>query len=263
MSIPARIVLIAAIAAWSGVAAGEEAKEPASRPLACEARTVAEVDYTLCAIDLTIARPRLFWKKPDGDPYRSFADLAKAVAADGKSLTFAMNAGMYADDFSPMGLHVEDGRELRPVNRFEFKSSAAVVPNFYKQPNGVFYLDEDGAGILPTKIFLKRRIEPSFATQSGPMLVIDGKLNTIFIAGSTDRKIRSGVGTCEGGVLHFAISDDAVNFHEFASLFRDELKCANALFLDGGRGAGMFVPALDREDWSGHGGYGPMIGLVE
>ena len=59
------------------------------------------------------------------------------------------------------------------------------------------------------------------------------------------------------------ISDDPVNFHDFATLFLDELKCPDALFLDGGRGAGMFVPALGRQDWSGHGGYGPMIGLVE
>ena len=31
----------------------------------------------------------------------------------------------------------------------------------------------------------------------------------------------------------FAISSEPVNFHEFASLFRDSLGCANALFLDG------------------------------
>lgn len=258
MSMTMTIILAIALVGWATIAAGEDVKEPAASPLSCAARTVADVDYTLCSIDLKIARPRLYWKKADGEPYRSFAELAKTVAADGKSLTFAMNAGMYADDFSPMGLHIEDGRELRPINRFEFKPSADVVPNFYKQPNGVFFLDEAEAGILPTKAFVKRRGKPAFATQSGPMLVIDGKLNTIFIAGSTDRKIRSGVGRCEGDMLRFAISDDAVNFYDFATLFRDELKCPNALFLDGGRGAGMFVPALGREDWSGHGGYGPM-----
>jgi uncharacterized protein YigE (DUF2233 family) len=95
------------------------------------------------------------------------------------------------------------------------------------------------------------------------MLVIDGKINPIFIPGSTDRTRRSGVGICEGGVVRFAISDDSVNFHDFATLFRDELKCADALFLDGGGGAGIYVPALDREDWSGHGGFGPIVGLVE
>ena len=254
-----RTAVVAAVSACCGVAmAGEPAKA-----LSCAPRTGGDIDYTICSIDLKVARPRLFWKKADGEPYKAFADLAGAVEADGKMLTFAMNAGMYADDFSPMGLYVEDGQELRPANTFEFKPSASVIPNFYKKPNGVFFWNEEGAGILPTKAFLKRRDKPAFATQSGPMLVIDGKLNSIFIPASTDRKLRSGVGVCDGDLLRFAISDDPVNFHDFATLFRDELKCANALFLDGGRGAGMFVPSLGREDWSGHGGYGPIVALVE
>ena len=231
--------------------------------LACEARTFGEAGYLVCSIDPRITRPRLFWKGSDGEPYRTFAGAAEAVRATGGSLVFAMNAGMYADDFSPMGLYVEDGRELRPANRFEVKPSVGVVPNFYKQPNGVFFLTEKEAGILPTGVFLKRRPKATFATQSGPMLVIDGAVNSIFIPGSKDRTRRSGVGVCEHGHLRFAISDGPVNFHDFATLFRDELKCSDALFLDGGRGAGIYVPAMAREDWSGHGGYGPMIGLVE
>jgi len=212
---------------------------------------------------LKLARPRLFWKGADGQPYRTFANLAKAVADEGKSLTFAMNAGMYADDFSPMGLYVEDGDEQRPANTVKLKPSTNPVPNFYKKPNGVFFIDDTGAGILPTEIFLKRKQKADFATQSGPMLVIENKLNPIFIMGSTDRKRRSGVGVCAGDTLRFAISDAPVNFHDFARLFRDELKCPDALFLDGGRGAGIYVRAMDREDWSGHGGYGPIVGLVE
>jgi uncharacterized protein YigE (DUF2233 family) len=64
-------------------------------------------------------------------------------------------------------------------------------------------------------------------------------------------------------VVRFAISDGPVNFHDFAEFFRAELKCPYALFLDGGRGAGIYVPAMGREDRSGHGGYGPVVGLVE
>jgi len=243
-------------------AGGTAYAEPASA-LSCEHRTVAETGYVICSIDPKIARPRQFWKESDGEPYRTFAAVAEATKATGKSLLFAMNAGMYADDFSPMGLYVEDGKELRPANTFEVKPAAGVVPNFYKQPNGVFFLTEKEAGILPTGVFLKRRPKATFATQSGPMLVIGGKLNPIFIPGSKDQTLRSGVGVCEGGQLRFAISDDPVNFHDFAVLFRDALKCPDALFLDGGRGAGIYVPAMDREDWSGHGGYGPMFGLVE
>lgn len=232
--------------------------------LSCETRTASAVDYIVCSVDPAIARPQLFWKGAEGKPYLTFAQVAEAVGADGSTLVFAMNAGMYAEDFSPMGLLIVGGETLHPINRYAFDKPAGAVPNFYKMPNGVFFIDENGPAILPTERYAaERRSKVTEATQSGPMLVIDGALNPIFIPGSTDRRRRSGVGICAGGLIRFAISEAPVNFHDFASLFRDDLACANALFLDGGRGAGIYVPALDREDLSGHGGYGPIVGLVE
>ncbi|MGO4611234.1 phosphodiester glycosidase family protein, partial [Variovorax sp. 2RAF20] len=74
------------------------------------------------------------------------------------------------------------------------------------------------------------------------MLVIDNGINPIFIPGSTDRTRRNGVGICADGTLRFVISEDRVNFHDFARLFRDDLKCPDALFLDGGRGTGLYNP---------------------
>jgi uncharacterized protein YigE (DUF2233 family) len=254
-----RALLVAAATMTGGAALPSES----ASALSCVARTFEAVDYAICTIDLDAARPRLFWKDADGRPYRTFANVAKAVARTGKTLTFAMNAGMYDGDFTPMGLYVEDGRQYLSANTVRLKSTINPVPNFYKKPNGVFFADDAGAGILPTDIFLKRRPKADFATQSGPMLVIGNELNPIFIPGSTDRKLRSGVGVCEARTLRFAISDDPVNFHDFARLFRDALKCPDALFLDGGRGAGIYIPAMDREDRSGHGGYGPIVGLVE
>ncbi|MEB3042557.1 phosphodiester glycosidase family protein [Rhizobium mulingense] len=229
----------------------------------CEKVTFDEAKYVICTLEVGKVDLRLFWKGADGEPYRAFSNLAEAVRAEGRNLTFAVNAGMYRTDFSPMGLYVENGRELKPANMAAAESAAGQVPNFYKKPNGVFFLGEAGAGIVPTEKYLKLATKPRFATQSGPMLVIAGNLNPIFIAGSTDRTRRSGVGVCENGTVRFAISDESVNFHDFARLFRDRLKCRDALFLDGGRGVGVYNPAMGRNDWSWHGGYGPIFGLVE
>lgn len=229
----------------------------------CAQETFEEARYIVCSLETAKADLRLFWKNADGKPYRYFSSVADAVTAGGRALTFAMNAGMYQPDFSPMGLYVENGQELRPADTKKVEGSAGSIPNFYKRPNGMFFLDETGAGILPTDEFLKRRPKVRFATQSGPMLVIRNKLHPAFIAGSTDRTRRSGVGVCGNGAIRFAISEDRVNFHDFARLFRDHLKCPNALFLDGGRGAGIYSPAMGRNDRSWHGGFGPMFGLVE
>ncbi|MBN9305901.1 MAG: hypothetical protein BGO82_01285 [Devosia sp. 67-54] len=229
----------------------------------CEQQGFEEAAFIVCTVHPGEDDLRLFWKDAGGRPYRHFSALAEAVAESGRNLAFAINAGMYQTDFSPNGLYVEEGRELRPINTRTMEGSSGQVPNFYKQPNGVFTLGDEGAGILPTEDYVKRRPEVRFATQSGPLLVIDNEINPIFIPGSTDRTRRDGVGVCEGGVVRFVISESAVNFHDFARLFRDHLQCPNALFLDGGRGVGLYSPELGRNDFSWHGGFGPMLGLVE
>jgi uncharacterized protein YigE (DUF2233 family) len=229
----------------------------------CAPETVESTNYVICTVDPAKTDLRLFWKGEDGAPYRSFPGIADAVTAKGKTLVFALNAGMYHEDFSPIGLYVENGQELRPVASVKPPKASGPVPNFYKNPNGVFFIGDKGAGILPTAAFETQRPEVQLATQSGPMLVIADKINPIFIVGSTDRTRRSGVGVCADGMVRFAVSDDPVNFHDFARLFRDHLQCADALFLDGGGGAGFYSGELRRSDFSWHGGYGPVFGVVE
>jgi uncharacterized protein YigE (DUF2233 family) len=184
------------------------------------------------------------------------------VEGDGGVLIFAMNAGMFRPDFTPVGLHVEDGQALRPATTADAPPGARPLPNFYRKPNGVFYVGDRGAGVTTTERFLDDRSAITYATQSGPMLVIDGALHPDFIRGSTDRTRRTGVGVSGSAIVHFAISEGPVNFHDFARFFRDRLGCRNALFLDGGRGTGLYAPEFGRNDLSGHGGFGPIVGVV-
>jgi uncharacterized protein YigE (DUF2233 family) len=229
----------------------------------CAQELFEDVGYVVCTIDPAASDLRLFWRDTQSRPYRTFSKVAEAVRNQGQDLVFAINAGMYQSDFSPLGFYVEDSEELRRADTTSIEGPSRLIPNFYKKPNGIFFLSETGAGILPTAGFLDERPDARFATQSGPMLVIENALHPALIPGSTDRTRRSGVGVCKGGQIRFAISDGRVNFHDFAVLFRDHLACPNALFLDGGQGAGLYLPEMRRNDFSRHGGYGPIIGLVE
>lgn len=150
---------------------------------------------------------------------RTFSNVAAAVSDQGLELVLAINAGIYQSDFSPLGLHIENGEQLRPAVTASIEAPPSQVPNFYKKLNGIFFLDETSAGILPTDEFLDAKLTVRFATQSGPMLVMRDEFHPALIPGSTARTRRSGVGVCDGGQIRFAISNDAVNFHDFARLF--------------------------------------------
>ena len=141
---------------------------------------------------------------------------------------------------SPVGLYVEEGRELVRGN------TSAGPGNFHMRPNGVFYLTGGVAGILETHSFIKQRPQVDFATQSGPMLVIDGEVNTRFVRYGGSRKYRVAVGSRDHTLVVFAISESEVSFGEFARLFQDKLRCKNALYLDGGSATSFYSPVLGR-----------------
>ena len=238
-------------------ASGAASAEP------CRDQTFRGASYIVCSFDPAKDDLRLVWRGPGGQPYRTFGALAAELEEKGKSLQFAMNGGMYEDDFSPVGLHVEEGRQLAPANTTTVKGPPSRIPNFYKKPNGVFYLGEGRAGVLATERFLAKKPKATFATQSGPMLVIDGAIHPAFIVNSKDLKPRDAVGVSGDGEVHFVITRGSVSFYEFARFFRDGLKTKNALFLDGGRAPGLYAPALGRNDPPAHGGYGPLIAVVD
>jgi uncharacterized protein YigE (DUF2233 family) len=219
----------------------------------CRAESFEGVRFTVCSFDLRETDLRIFWRNGEGKPFLSFSNLAGELAAEGLTLTFAMNGGMFHEDQSPVGLFVEDGKELKPAN------TRRGPGNFHMKPNGIFYIDGKRAGVMETEAFLAKRPRAKYATQSGPMLVIDGKIHPRFVGSSDSLKRRNGVGVSDAHHVHFAISEGAVNFHTFARFFRDRLRCANALFLDGSI-SGLYAPELKRDD--GWPPFGPIIGAV-
>jgi uncharacterized protein YigE (DUF2233 family) len=164
-----------------------------------------------------------------------------------------MNGGMFHPSHAPVGLYIEGGRESTPLN------TATEPGNFFLKPNGVFAVLADGrAVVVETSRWAALAPKARLATQSGPMLVIEGKLHPAFRESSDSRLFRNGVGVSSEGKVLFVISEDPVNFYEFATLFRDALKCRNALFLDGTISS-LYAPELKRNDQKFP--LGPILGV--
>ncbi|KAA8609725.1 hypothetical protein AL036_03070 [Salipiger aestuarii] len=239
-------IATALIASWTGSQAGA---------VECESGAFGGNGYTWCTVDARREELRTFLHNPQGGVWGQFPQLDASLGAHGKSLLFAMNAGMYHEDRAPVGLYIEDGETQREA------VSSASPGNFGLLPNGILCIRAKRADVIETRRYLADRPACTYATQSGPMLVIDGALHPRFIDGSDSRYLRNGVGTSDDGkTAIFAISDNAVNFHEFASFFRDRLGIGQALFLDGNVSR-LYAPALGRRDLVGR-SMGPIVGVV-
>ncbi len=248
------------IVVWAASALAALALVPAARSLRAEEQPCKPYSfegnaYTLCDAPLSRFSIRLFWQRPDGAPYSYLSALPQTDAKGGR-LAFALNAGMFDPDYKPVGLYIEDGRELVRAN------TRSGPGNFHLKPNGVFYASEGEAGVLETGSFLKKKPKALYATQSGPMLVVDGKLHPRIAKASSSAKARDGVCVRGASDVLFVITEGEAPFDTFERLFRDGLKCKNALFLDGGTAPALYAPSASR---AGNRllGLGPMIAVYE
>jgi uncharacterized protein YigE (DUF2233 family) len=198
--------------------------------------------FTVCRLDTRRHDFRLALDARDGWPLHHLPALAHDLGKNRSRARFAMNAGMYDRAGKPLGLYVENGKERRGLNQ------AQGSGNFFLHPGGVFSVDIDRTVRAETlESYTRRKAKPQWATQSGPMLLIDGALHPAIQQDGRSRYYRNGVGVMNNHSAAFVISEDRVSLGKFARLFRDQLKCSNALFLDGAVSS-LWYPASGRMD---------------
>lgn len=221
----------------------------------CETHEFEGVRYAVCTVTGEHQdRLRLWLDDAEGHPLGEFRAVRQRLAP-GEVLDFAMNAGMYHSDLSPVGLFRSDEGERGEV------VTAGGGGNFGLLPNGVFCVGAKAPfQVIESRRFARVQPQCRLATQSGPLLLIDGELHPRFLPDSDSRYIRNGVGVSRDmATAWFAISDRAVTFHQFARFFRDGLGARNALYFDGSISR-LYAPALGRADWGRR--MGPIIGYV-
>jgi uncharacterized protein YigE (DUF2233 family) len=195
---------------------------------------------------------QLFCQDDQGRRFGSIGRLNGWLAQRHQTLLFAMNGGMYSPGGVPKGLFIQRQKLVTPLD------TASGAGNFYLKPNGAFFLTTDQqAGICATGEF---RGGPgvAYATQSGPLLLHQGRLNAAFKPGSANLAVRNGVGILPGGQAVFAISREPVNFYDFATYFQ-RLGCREALYLDGFVSR-MYLPAQGWRQTDGD--FGVIVGVT-
>jgi uncharacterized protein YigE (DUF2233 family) len=195
---------------------------------------------------------KFYWKDDKQENFKSIQNLKMWLDKKHKKLVFAMNAGMYKQDNSPQGLYIENQKTLSPLD------TTNGTGNFHLKPNGVFYITTDNVPVICSTTQFADNGKIKYATQSGPMLVINGQIHSAFKEGSTNLNIRNGVGILPNGKVVFAMSKKEINFYDFANYFKS-LGCQNALYLDGL----VSRTYLPKQNWiQTDGNFGVIIGIT-
>ena len=221
----------------------------------CREQSYMDNRYVVCDVDMSNEDLRLFLKDEKGDVHGYFSSVNSGLKQNGEKLSFAMNAGMYHEDRAPVGLYLEDGTQEQRI------ITSDGPGNFGLLPNGVFCIGKKRADVVEARKFAQLTPYCKYASQSGPMLVINGKLHPRFLIDSTSRYIRNGVGTnADSSIATFVISRNTVTFHEFGTFYRDVLKTPNALFFDGNISR-VYAPQIGASG-VGWNRLGPIVGTV-
>jgi uncharacterized protein YigE (DUF2233 family) len=245
-----RILLSSLLALASAAGTGHAAPAGAA-PVQARTLTHQGVAYEVVVIDLRRADLRVYLDDERGARIGTFGRLRAFLGRRGVELLAATNAGIFEPGFVPTGLHVERGVALRPLNL------ARGEGNFFTQPNGVFFIAQGGAGIAESSAFARRGAPVQEATQSGPLLLLDGKIPPGISPRSRHRKLRSGVCVIDERQVAFGISRAEVTFHQMAKMFAQALSCRSALYLDGTI-SGLHAPQIGRTDED----RGPFAGIL-
>jgi uncharacterized protein YigE (DUF2233 family) len=200
----------------------------------------------------------MYWKDDSGIVLSSIGNLKNYTTKKGLQLLYSCNGGMYMQNQAPLGYYIEKGKTLRKINT---KTGSG---NFYLKPKGVFYVNDKNKPFVKNietaadRIFLQQQ-KINYLTQSGPMLLNNGNINTLFTKGSSNINIRNGVGILANGNAYFAMSTYPVSFYDFAAHFKSK-GCTEALYFDGFVSR-SYCPQLNYVQTSGN--FGVMVAVVK
>lgn len=195
--------------------------------------TITQINQTFDMVKVSpenIKNIKFYYTDSNKQPFSTIENLQDSHP----NLIFIMNGGIFSKQYKPLGLYIENSKVISELNINQGKG------NFYFQPNGIFQINDNSVSIIKTQDYQYSQ-DISNAIQSGPLLIIDGEINSIFNKDSQNRYIRNGIGIDQFENIFFIISNQPVTFYEFAMFFQEKLNCDQALYLDGAISE-MYIP---------------------
>ena len=197
---------IAAAYHWRIVATGIEYTDLGANRLSPWSHVHAfRIDLKKNKLDLIMAKAF----SQENASAEEFAHYSKAL--------ITLNGGFFDHKYHPLGLRIGNEQQYNPLKRISWWS--------------IFYIKNHMPYITTVRNYkLEQSVE--FAVQSGPRLIINGRIPALKIG----RAERSALGITHEGQVMIVVTENApITTTELAELMRSApLHCKNALNLDGG-----------------------------
>ncbi|MEM1162670.1 MAG: phosphodiester glycosidase family protein [Pseudomonadota bacterium] len=166
---------------------------------------------------------QLHWKNGE-DQFWTLDAVREHLESQDRCVAFLSNAGIYGEDYAPLGLHIENGEQVRGVN-------PAKGSGNFSWNSGVFAL-RDGRPEVRRHTAWPGNRGVNVANQSGPALVIGGKRTS---AGRSDagRYSRGAIVSYRDGRAGFVHTSSRIEFRRMVDLAQAKGRVQGMLYLDG------------------------------
>ncbi len=149
--------------------------------------------------------------------------------------------GFYDNGGNHIGLLQKEGQQISGID-----IASSGKGNFYLVPNGVLSFDSLTIQITESKEYNTRTLQEENSIQSGPLLIMNGKLHPKLNLFSPNKHGRSAICTITQNnerFILFVTALDPVNMYTFSVLIKQRFNCDFALLVGSGNTCTNFSPS--------------------
>jgi uncharacterized protein YigE (DUF2233 family) len=191
---------------------------------------------TYAVADIDLQMQKIVFSSTDRK-MEAYPRVVEQLQASGLQPLLLTNGGIYGTDARPLGLLITPKGKEHDVNL------ASGHGGNFSWDSAVFQVSDQGTASIVLARDYGSDPQTVAATQSGPRLAAEGKVNSGFSPQSRSFYLRTAVGVdgTDRRVVHLVVSESPVTLFELATFMVSELHCSEALHLDGDLSA-FYVP---------------------
>jgi len=225
----------------SSRASAETSKCVSETPSSLSLRCVPFSGHLYAVAQIDLRKQKIVFTVSGDRRKETFSEVFSNLSREGIAPLLVTNAGIYGADNRPLGLLISPKGKVHDVNA---RTGTGSARGNFSWDSAVFQISDAGeARVVPAKDW-HGSSQIVAATQSGPQLASEEKINASFPVQSESSYLRTAIGVDEKNrsLVYVVVSREPVTLYELATFMVSNLHCSEALHLDGDLSA-FYLPS--------------------